>query len=424
MREEMAQHLQRATERMVARGLSPDAARSAALREFGNVHYLQEKARDVRGARWLDALTPDAKLALRMLVKNPLLSIVGGLGMAMAIVIATGFFTFMTYYYSDPPVEDGDRLVTVGYINGDEDRSTVFDYQLWTVELESVVDLAAYRPDRRVLESQVSGPLSARGVEMTASGFRVFRVPPLLGRPLLDSDEIEGALPVVVLGFREWQEGFGGDPDIVGSGVRLNGAPYTIVGVMPEGFGLPSNHGFWTALQTGTLSEPQADGPHVEVFGRLAPGVEMAAAEDEVAAIGAALTAQYPEIYQRYRTAVRPYIRHLMDVQQYPPWVVWLMQLFAALILAVVAVNVAVLVYARTATRRAEITVRTALGASRSRIVTQFFLEALVLSAAAAALGLLVANVGFRQLMSIRDVQKRRVSHCFSKPSSETHWPT
>ena len=119
MQEEMSQHVERATERLIARGLTPEEARKAALREFGNVSYLQEKAREARGGRWLEALTPDAKLALRMLVKNPALSVVGGLGMAVAIAIATGFFTFMTFYYSDPPLEDGDRIVTVEYINGD-----------------------------------------------------------------------------------------------------------------------------------------------------------------------------------------------------------------------------------------------------------------------------------------------------------------
>ena len=87
MQDEMHEHLARATERLMARGLTAEAARTAALREFGNLHYLQEEARDARGGRWLVALTPDAKLALRMLVKSPFLSVVGGLGMAVAIAI-------------------------------------------------------------------------------------------------------------------------------------------------------------------------------------------------------------------------------------------------------------------------------------------------------------------------------------------------
>lgn len=170
--------------------------------------------------RWLVALTPDAKLALRMLVKNPLLSVVGGFGMAVAIAVAIGFFAFMTFYYSDAPVEDGDRVVTVEYIEGDHNHSTLFDYQLWKDELESIEHLAAYRTVDRNLESPIVGSGPAEVAEMTASAFRVARVPPLLGRPLLDSDEVEGAPPVVVIGYREWHRRFGADPAVVGHEVR------------------------------------------------------------------------------------------------------------------------------------------------------------------------------------------------------------
>jgi hypothetical protein len=403
MREEMRQHLERATERLMARGLSREEARRAALQEFGNVDYLQEQARDVRGTRWLGALSPDAKLALRMLVKNPLLSVVGGLGMAVAIAIATGLFTFMRFYYSDAPVEDGDRVVTVEYVRGDENHSTLFDYQVWKEELESIEDLAAFRTvEGRRLESPISASAPADVAEMTASGFRVARVPPLLGRPLLDSDEVEGAAPVVVIGYREWHERFAADPSVVGSQVRLDGIPHTVVGVMPEGFRLPVNHGVWTPMATGTPVAGPEGGARIHVFGRLAPGVEAAAAEAEAAAIGERMIAEHPQVYERLTPVVRPYIRHLFDVQTYPAWAIWLMQLFGALILVAIAVNVAVLFYARTAIRRAEITVRTALGASRSRIVTQLFLEALALTAVAAVLGVLIAQIGYRQLVLLK----------------------
>jgi predicted permease len=403
MRDEMRQHLDRATERLMARGLSAAEARTAALREFGNVHYLQEEARDARGGRWLEALTPDAKLALRMLVKSPLLSVVGGLGMAVAIAIATVFFAFVTFYYSDVPVEDGDRVVAVDYIDLSDYRSTLFDYQLWKDELESIEDLAAYRTVSRDLESPIMGTGPVDVAEMTASGFRVARVPPLLGRPLLDSDEVEGAPPVVVIGYREWHQRFGADPAAVGRQVRLDGTAYTVVGVMPEGFRLPVNHGFWTPMVTGTPLDAPVRGPQVRVFGRLAPGVAAAAAEAEIAPISDRILAEYPQVYERRRAAVVPYVRRVLGLEGVPAWAIWLSQLFTGLILIAVAVNVAVLFYARTALRRVEITVRTALGASRSRIVTQLFLEALALSALAAALGLLIAEEGFRRLTLLTD---------------------
>jgi len=411
MNEEMEAHLTRATERLVARGLSPERARWQALREFGNLSYLQESARRARGAAWLDALTPDLKLALRMLVKHPALSIVGGLGMAVASAFAIGFFTFLAFYFSHPPVDEGKRIVTVEHgdplataLEGDW-RATLFDLQLWREELGSVEDLSAYRSARVLLDVPGGFSGSVELAETTASTFVLARVAPLLGRPLLESDELAGAAPVVVLGYDEWQDAFAGDPAIVGKEVRLAGRLHTIVGVMPEGFRLPWNHGYWRPLEGTRELQLPGEGPRVNVFGRLAPGVERSGAVAEVTTITEGLAAAYPDIYGNRRASVFPYIRHLMDVQQYSPGWIWLIQLAGLLVLGVVAVNVAVLVYARTAIRKGEIAVRTALGASRQRIVSQLFLEALVLGAAATAGGLLIAQIGWGQATALEELR-------------------
>jgi predicted permease len=174
---------------------------------------------------------------------------------------------------------------------------------------------------------------------------------------------------------------------------------------MPGGFRFPSNHGLWRALGTDVAIQYPDYEQLAFVFGRLPPGVDAEAAEAELAAIGERAAAADPRNRQRFRLVVVPFIRHLLDVQQYPPWLIWLAQLLGAMILGLVAVNVAVLVYARTALRTGEITVRTALGATRGRIVSQLFLEALALSLAAAALGLLMAEIGFRQMTSVVDLQ-------------------
>jgi putative ABC transport system permease protein len=139
----------------------------------------------------------------------------------------------------------------------------------------------------------------------------------------------------------------------------------------------------------------------VTIFGRLAPGVSTAAAEAELRTVSARLAREFPAAYATLRPIVAPYVRALLDVHQYPAWIVWTMQLFGVLVLAAVAVTVSSLVYARTAARQAEIAVRTALGASRRRIITQLFVEALALSSLAAAIGLLIANFGFRQIVAI-----------------------
>jgi putative ABC transport system permease protein len=117
--------------------------------------------------------------------------------------------------------------------------------------------------------------------------------------------------------------------------------------------------------------------------------------------VGLRTAAELPEFYEHFRPSVLPYIHPLLDVQQYPAWLVWLMQLFGVLVLSVVAINVAILVYARTAARQAELTVRTALGAARPRIIGQLFVEALAMTLAAAVLGLALANVGYERLFSL-----------------------
>jgi putative ABC transport system permease protein len=406
--EELAFHLEMETEKNVRAGMTREEARRQAALTFGARERFREEVRDARWVRPLLELTPDVKLALRMLVKHPALSVVGGLGMAVAIALAAGFYTFMAgIYYSVPPLEEGDRIVALDnalVLDGDDSRSTLFDYHAWRGGLRTVTDVAAFVDGWSSIEVPGATPTSIIVARMTASGFRLARVAPLLGRPILDEDEREGAAPVLVIGYDEWRRDFGGDASVVGREVRLEGMVHTIVGVMPEGFRFPSHHGYWTALSTNpTLLSGPDEGPHHVVFARLAPGVDLAAAQAEAIALHRRLAAEYPETYELRRPVVGPYARAVFDLQQYPPWQIWLLQLFAALVLTLIAVNVAVLVYARTASRHAELTVRTALGASRRRIVTQLFLEALVLSGLAAVLGLVIAQVGLSMVFSIPD---------------------
>ena len=310
----------------------------------------------------------------------------------------------MAFYYSAPPLDEGDRIVALDYLDRrSEDCSctTLFDLDTWREGQRSVRQLSAFLDSQRYLHVPGGAAGGVQVAEMTALGFEVARVQPLLGRRLLASDEAEGAPAVLVIGHDEWRRNFGADRGVVGREVRLGGTPYTVVGVMPEGFRFPYNHGYWTALRSGRAPHAPGEGPVVTIFGRLAPGVPGAAAEAELRTVSARLARELPAAYGTFRPIVRPYVHVVLDVHQYPAWIVWTMQVFAALVLAAVAVTVAALVYARTASRQAEIAVRTALGASRRRIITQLFVEALALSSLAAAAGLLIANAGFRQIVAI-----------------------
>jgi predicted permease len=230
--------------------------------------------------------------------------------------------------------------------------------------------------------------------EMTASGFRVARVPPLLGRRLAEEDERAGAPPVVVIGHDVWRKRFAGDPGVVGRTVQLGGAYATVVGVMPEGFAFPVSHEMWTPLRPDALAPAPREGPEVAVFGRLAPGATLERAQAELAGFGRRAAAAAPRTHQHLQPHVVPY------ASDFPGNVlpaIFALNLFAVTLLVLICSNVALLLFARAASREGELVVRSALGASRGRLVAQLFAEALVLGAVAAVVGLGAAQFALRK---------------------------
>jgi putative ABC transport system permease protein len=401
MDEELRFHLEMEAWKLARyEGLSAQEAQRRAGAAFGGIERYKQEVRDARGLAWVNGLRLDFVLGLRMLVKYPALTLVGGLGMAVSIAVSVGFFAFVAaHIYPVLPLDEGDRIVALENRDvdlNDEERKSLHDFVLWRAELKSVESLGAFRTVGRNLMLTNGTPALVSVAEMSAAGFRVARVPPLLGRYLVEDDERAGAPPVLVIGYDVWQRRFSGDSTIVGRHVRFGTTDHTIVGVMPEGFAFPQNHQFWTALRADPVAYARREGPAIFIFGRLRPGVTMQAAQAELAAIGLRTAAAFPESNAKLRPMVMPYTHSLTDIQGTTTWMVVQMQLMMSLLLIVVALNVAVLVYARTATRQGEIAVRTALGASRRRIVAQLFVEALVLSLGAAALGLELALVGFR----------------------------
>lgn len=343
----------------------------------------------------------DVRLGLRMLGKYPGQTLVGGLGMAVAIAVGVGFFS-VAYHFMYPtlPLPDGDRLV--GLENWDvqannEDRHALHDFVAWRQQMRSVVQISAFRDTIRNLIDDEGGVTQVPVAEMTASGFEVARVPPLLGRYLVRADEQPDAPPVVVIGYDVWRVRFAADPDVLGRRLRLGDGEYTVVGVMPEGYAFPLNHTFWVPFRWDPEDWERGRGPEIFIFGRLADGVTRAQAEAELAAIGQRSAAAWPATHEYLRPHVWPYTYPLVDIQDVSVWDLGVTQLIATLLLVVVAMNVAVISYARVATRRGEIAVRSALGASRARIVVQLFVEALVLSSLAALVGLLIAHWGLTQ---------------------------
>jgi putative ABC transport system permease protein len=407
MDEEMRFHVEMLAERLMReRGLDRSEARRQASVAFGGVEKYKEAGRDTRGVQWIDRVSLDFRLGVRMLVKYPLLTLIGGFAMAVAIAIGATFFEVISEVLNPAiALEEGDRVVALQYATstpGQPQRRVLPDFVAWRDELRSVQHVSAFRNVDRNLASGSLDPEPVRVAEMTASGFAVARTAPLVGRYLLPDDERDDALPVVVIGHDAWQRRFAGDPTIVGRTITLGAVPHTVVGVMPEGFAFPVNHQFWTALRTNHSAYQRLQGPAIFVFGRLAPGVGLDATQAELTIVGQRAAAADREGYGRLRLTVLPFTREHVEVDR--PQIVWalrVVQLLLAALLVVVSVNLAILVYARTVTRLGEIAVRSALGASRRRILAQLFMEALALSAFGAATGLLLSQLALNWLQSM-----------------------
>ena len=190
---------------------------------------------------------------------------------------------------------------------GEEERRLLHDFVNWRREVRSVEDLGAYRTQQRNLSLGNARPEPVTVAETTASAFRVARVPPLVGRPLLDGDEQPGAPPVVVLGYTLWQRHFDGRDDVVGKTVRLGRVVTTVVGVMPEGFAFPVNHRLWVPLQLRASGYAPLEGAGIRVFGRLSGDASQAQANAELAALVARAAATSPETYRHLRPRVLAY---------------------------------------------------------------------------------------------------------------------
>lgn len=343
----------------------------------------------------------DVKLGARMLVKHPALTVIGGLSIAVTIAVGAAWFEFANDYIRPSiPIAHGDRLV--GLLNwnvatSETEQRSLHEFAEWRQELRSVEMLGAYstQPRNFITEDGRSEPIPI--AQITASGFRITGDRPLLGRPLLESDEEAGAENVVVIGHRVWQSRFDGDPGVIGRTVRLGAEMHTVVGVMPEGFGFPVNHSAWVPLRVDRLPAERRAGPSIKVFGRLADGATLEDAQAELAALGARAAAQFPETNEHLRPRVLPYVESMVGIGP----VVQLGNIFFILLLVVACTSVATLVFARTATRTDEIAVRSALGASRRRIIVQLFMEALVLATLSAAAGVAMAAFGLRRGMRL-----------------------
>ena len=408
MNDEFRTHMEMRADDLKRTGLTSSAARRQARLEFGSTERYKDEARASRGLKRVDQLGVswlDFKLGFRMLARYPGLTLVGGLSMAFAIWVGAGAFELIKQVLSPTlPFSEGDRIV--GLQNWDikensEHRQSLHDFVTWREQLKTVEDLGAFQMRQRNLVTASGEAEPVEVAEISASAFRVTRVAPLLGRTLVAGDEDPAAPLVIVIGHDIWQRRFAGDPRIVGQTVSLGTTPATIVGVMPPKYGFPFAQSLWVPLRLNPLEYERGAGPGINMFGRLAPGASMKSAQAELETLGRRASADFPRTHEHLRPEVKSYAQSLMNIPGIAAMLIGSSNLLLVLLVVLICGNVALLMFARAATRENEITVRTALGASRSRIIMQLFSEALVLSGLAAAIGLSAASVGIRWTMHV-----------------------
>jgi len=378
----------------------PSFGFAACLNAIGTGLGERQRQRRIRKGPAFSAL--DFTLAWRMLLRDPGLSLVSVLGMSVGITIAAGAFTIVSMMMGATlPLPESDRLVSL--VNWDASTNTresrlIYDLEAWR-DATSIEDVSVSRDVQHNLIVGGRPPEVVMVAEISAAAFRAARVGAYRGRTLLPEDERPGAPDAIVIGHDAWVRRFGADPDIVGQSVGLGPTAYTIVGVMPEWFGFPAYHSFWIPWRLDAAAHAPRSGPGINVFGRLAPGATLESAQAELTAIGRGLAAASPATHEHLRPLVMAYAHAFSELDDPENTLaLYAIEIAMMLLLVLIAVNVAILVYARTATRQGEIAVRGALGASRRRIVAQLFVEALMLAGVSAAIGIGLTAVGLRQL--------------------------
>jgi putative ABC transport system permease protein len=404
LQEQFRLHMELRAADLVKAGMTPaDAARKARA-EFGSTEDQVEKTRRARGLGWFDELRfswLDVKLGGRMLVKYPVLTVVGGISMAFAIWVGAGTFEGVRQLvFPKIPLPDADRIVVLqnwdASANRPELRAT-HDFVAWRGALSSVDDLFAYRTVTRnlVITEGLAEPVFT--AEVTAAAFRVLRVPPLLGRTLVEADERAGAPVVAVIGYGLWKNRFQGDSAVIGRTVRITGAQATIVGVMPEGFSFPRVQELWAPLRIDVSGYERRQGMAIRILGRLAPGATLEQARAELTNLGRVAANENRRTHEHLRPQLFTFAESVQLLGGSERGLALLSgNIFVVMLLVLVCANVALLMFARAATRETEVVVRSALGASRKRIVMQLFAEALVLGSVAAVVGLTAAGEGMR----------------------------
>jgi macrolide transport system ATP-binding/permease protein len=396
--EEMAFHRAQAEKDLVAEGMSPEAARYAAMRRFGNSTRLREESHEVVGFR-IETVAQDLRFTIRQLRKNPGFALTTILILALGMGVSVAIFGFVDAALLQPlSYAEPNRLVSVDESAAVFPRSNLSydDYQDWKRMNTTLSSLDAYTGTGFSLRG-ASGTEPVMGSRVSDGFFRTLGVKPLLGRTFLPGEDQPGKPKIVMLSYGAWVERFAARQDVVGQGVSLSGDAYTIVGVLPREFAFAPQGkvDFWAPLLDKTGCEKRRSCHNLDGIGRLRSGVTMQAALADMKNIAVQLERQYPGTNKDQGASVLPLAEIIVgDVRP----ILLTLLVGAGLLLLIACVNVSSLLLVRSESRRREIAVRGALGATPVRLMRQFVTEGLLLAAVGCMGGILIAAWIMRML--------------------------
>jgi predicted permease len=410
MDDEMRFHLLMRTRHNIERGMRPDEAEREARRRFGNVGRIKDLARDIKGGGFMETLLQDLRYGARMLSKHPGFTFIAVFTLALGIGANTAIFSVVNTVLLRPlPFRDPHQLALAfkwdrqkGFL---ENSTSAADFVEWRDQNQVFDKIAAFVNSAHLLTG-VGEPEPISSAHVSANFLDLLGAQPMLGRGFLPEEEKRGA-PVVILSHSLWQRRFGSDPGLLGKSLTLNGRNFTVVGVMPAGFNFPRTElGFgadqreiWQPLYIDAIGRSvQGRGNMFYAIARLKPNVTLEQAQAEMTAIAHRIERQHPDTNTGMDVNLVPAHERMVGRVRLA-----LLALLGAVgfVLLIACANVTNLLMVRASSRRREIAIRMAVGASRARIIRQLLTESVMLSLAGGAIGLLLAFWGVRLLASI-----------------------
>ena len=390
--EEMSFHREQAQQKLLSDSMPAEAALHAARRQFGNETRLKERSHEIVGFR-LESVWQDFRFAVRQLCKNPGFACVAILMLAIGICACVSIFAFVDATLIKPlPYKDPSRLVGLYEYGGLGPRANLsyYDYVDWKKQ-QSVLSSFDVWTGASFLMRTPEGVLPIMASRVSAGFFKTLGIQPILGRDFQTSEDSPQGPHVVLLTYATWQSRFGRRHDIVGQTITLDNNSYTVIGVLPREFHFAPRGAseLWAPLHDLNGCEKERACHDLNGVGRLKAGVSIPAALTELESIATRLEKQYPDSNRGRKAVVISLTESIVgDIRP----IVLTLLCSAGLLLLIACVNVSSLLLVRSESRRREMAVRGALGASRARLIRQFVTEGLVLVSVGIALGLIAAS--------------------------------